>query len=598
MKIFYIDLFSGAGGTTTGIHLTNNDNIKVVACVNHDAKAIESHKANHPDCLHFVEDVRDLKVVDALYNLVRKLRKDYPGCIINIWASLECTNYSKAKGGLPRDADSRTLAYALYNYAEKLSPDNFFIENVREFMSWGPLDKNGKPVSKLNGRDYIRWIKQMCSYGYYYDWKLLNSADFGAYTSRERYFGQFAKNNMPITWPEPTHAKKIINGGLFNNHLKPWKAVKEVLDLQDEGESIFNRKKPLVDATLKRIYAGLIKFVAGGEQEFLLKYNSMNRNGKYQAPDINEPCPVVSTQGRLAITSVERFTMAYNSGNDKHRVKSENEPIGTLTTQNSHAVVKASFLNKNYSGCPKSKVASIDKPAGTITTIDHHSLVNVRMLTSYYGNSSGAQSVDEPCPTITTKDRFSAVFIDQQYGTGKPASVSLPAGTLTAVPKLNIVQAKWLMDTNFRNVGSSLDEPGRVITASRKHHYLMNPQYNDKGRSLDRPCFTLIARMDKMPPYLVNVDSGQMVIVINEMDSDIMKKIKEFMALYGIIDIKMRMLKVPELLKIQGFPANYILKGTKADQKKFIGNAVVPVIAKAIAKANANALIQKLHKAI
>jgi len=126
----------------------------------------------------------------------------------------------------------------------------------------------------------------------------------------------------------------------------------------------------------------------------------------------------------------------------------------------------------------------------------------------------------------------------------------------------------------------------------------MNPQYNDKGRSLDRPCFTLIARMDKMPPYLVNVDSGQMVIVINEMDSDIMKKIKEFMALYGIIDIKMRMLKVPELLKIQGFPANYILKGTKADQKKFIGNAVVPVIAKAIAKANANALIQKLHKAI
>jgi len=499
MKIFYIDLFSGAGGTTTGIHLTDNPDIEVVACVNHDEKAIESHKANHPNCLHFVEDVRDMKVVIALQNLVSKLRAKYPDSIIIIWASLECTNYSKAKGGLPRDADSRTLAYALYHYIEKLNPDYVMIENVREFMSWGPLDDNGKPVSKLNGRDYIRWIKEMCSYGYNYDWKLFNSADFGAYTSRERYFGQFAKNGMPISWPEPTHLKKVSIGGLFENHIKPWKAVKEVLDLNDEGESIFDRKKPLVEATLKRIYAGLIKFVANGED---------------------------------------------------------------------------TFLNKNYSGHPSSKVIGINNPAATITTKDHHSLVKASFLTSYYGNSRSAQSVNNPAPTITTKDRFTLAnvkFMDNQYGQSKATSIDNPIGTITGNPKQNIVTV---------------------------NHFLLNPQFKSKGSSIDKPCFTLIARMDKIPPYLIGADKGCCHVEIKEGDSETMILIKKFMIAYDIIDIKMRMLKISELLKIQGFPSNYILKGTKNEQKKFIGNAVVPVMAKAIAKANQNALLNELKQAI
>lgn len=527
MKIFYIDLFSGAGGTTTGIHLAGNEDIKVVACVNHDEKAIESHKANHSDCLHFIEDVRDMKVIIALQNLVKKLRSKYPDCIINIWASLECTNYSKAKGGLPRDADSRTLAYALYDYAEKLNPDNIFIENVREFMSWGPLDKNGKPISRLNGRDYIRWIKQMCSYGYYYDWKLLNSADFGAYTSRERYFGQFAKNGLPISWPVPTHAKKISINGLFSNQFKPWKPVKEVLDLHDEGESIFTRKKPLVEATLKRIYAGLIKFVANGDTQ---------------------------------------FTYRYNGGNPYEKAKSINNPIGSISTNNRHSIVKASFL------------------------------------TSYYGNSNGAQSITKPSPTVTTKDRFTLVnanFIDNQYGQSKATNINNPIGTIAANPKQNLVTVKpWIMNTNFSNIGSSIDVPAQTILASRKHHYLMNPQFQSKGSSIDKPCFTLIARMDKTPPYLIEANKGEVSINIKDSDSEAMKLIKKFMQEYNIIDIKMRMLKISELLKIQGFPPDYILIGTKNDQKKFIGNAVVPIIAKAIALANSNSLKNELRQVI
>lgn len=136
------------------------------------------------------------------------------------------------------------------------------------------------------------------------------------------------------------------------------------------------------------------------------------------------------------------------------------------------------------------------------------------------------------------------------------------------------------MDTNFANVGSSIDEPSRVITANRKHHYLMNPQFTSSGGSVDSPCFTLIARMDKMPPYLIATESGQIAIEIYESDSPMTVKIKEFMALYGIVDIKMRMLKIQELKLIMGFPEDYVLIGTQADQKKYIGNAVEVTIAR------------------
>lgn len=581
-KVFWIDLFSGAGGTTTGIHLANMENVKVVACVNHDRKAIESHAANHPDCMHLVEDVRDFKVVVKLRNLVKTLRSQYPDCFINLWASLECTNFSKAKGGLPRDADSRTLAHALYMYVEELNPDYIYIENVREFMAWGPLDEKGKPISRLNGEDYLKWKNAIKSYGYEYDKDMLNAADFGAFTSRERYFGIFAKNDLPITWPEPTHSKNPSG-----KNLKKWKPVKEVLDLEDEGNSIFTRKKPLVDATLERIYAGLIKFVAGGEEAFMVKYNSMNRNGHYKAPDISEPCPVVSTQNRLA-------------------------------------VAKCSFIQKYYSGRPAGKVKSLDHPAGTITCIDGQSLVTSNFLTSYYGNG-GAHPVDEPCPTLTTKDRFTSVkpqflldyqykcnahtidkpsptlltkdkfakvFIDQQYGQSRPISLLYPVGTLTANPKFNLVTVlPWLMSTHFNNIGNDLEGPAPVVTANRKWPYLLNPQFQDKGRSLDKPCFTLIARMDKRPPSLVQPVEGNSFVQIQDSDTPSMIKIKEFMMLYGIVDIKMRMLKIPELLKIQGFPEDYELKGTQADQKKFIGNAVVPHVARALAKDNAGTIL-------
>ena len=167
IKLLYIDLFCGAGGTSTGVEYATVDGekcAKVIACVNHDANAIASHAANHPDALHFTEDIRTLELTPLVYHTER-MRELYPDAHLVLWASLECTNFSRAKGGQPRDADSRTLAEHLYRYIEALTPDYIQIENVEEFMAWGEVDEKGHPVSMRKGTSYNRWVNTICNYG-------------------------------------------------------------------------------------------------------------------------------------------------------------------------------------------------------------------------------------------------------------------------------------------------------------------------------------------------------------------------------------------------------------------------------------------------
>ena len=430
IELLYIDLFCGAGGTSSGVEYARVGGrkcAKVIACVNHDENAIKSHAANHPKTLHFTEDIRTLELTPLVKHL-QKMKRKHPKAKTVLWASLECTNFSKAKGGQPRDADSRTLAEHLFRYIEQLNPDYIQIENVEEFMCWGDLDENGHPISRFEGRSYMRWVKRVMDYGYDYDWRLLNAADFGAYTSRKRFFGQFARKGLPIAFPVQTHAKVTVPfankerregsyypnpdwSELFPGFYKPWKPVREVLDLEDEGWSIFTKKKPLCEKTLERIYAGLVKFVAGGKDRH------------------------------------DEFMMRYNSVRPQDTVKSLDEPCGVVTTENRFAKVKCQCLSKQFSGDPMSKNQGIDQPAGT------------------------------------------------EQGVG---------------------------------------------------------------------------------------------IAIYEDDTPMMRKVKEFMAAYGIIDIKMRMLKIVELKRIMGFPEDYTLIGTQAEQKKFIGNAVEVTMSRVLCEALAN----------
>lgn len=560
IKLLYIDLFCGAGGTSTGVEnarYADEQCAKVIACVNHDANAIASHTANHPDALHFTEDIRTLEL-SPLVSHVKRMKKIYPDALIVLWASLECTNFSKAKGGQPRDADSRTLAEHLCRYIEAIDPDYIQIENVEEFMSWGDMDEKGHPISKDKGRCYEKWKRNVRKYGYDFDWRILNAANYGAYTTRKRYFGIFAKRGLPIVFPEPTHCKDGKTDMM--GRLEKWNAVKEVLDFTDEGDSIFCRKKPLAEKTLERIYAGLIKFVAGGKDAFIVKYNSMNRNGKYQPPSIDEPCPTVATQGRLALAKVSFLSKQY-SGHPESKNISIEEPAGTITCKDHHAFVSAYYGNgNNY---------SVESPAPAILAKDHLALVTPFFM-NYYSGGGQLGGVDEPCPAITTvpKQRIvTPVFIDQQFGASSAASIEKPLGAITTNPKYSLVTCK----------GKS---------------FLMNPQFASAGVSVDSPCFTLIARMDKKPPYFVNTEEG-IGICIKEGDSPMTVKIKQFMILYGLADIKMRMLRIDELKKIMGFPEDYILIGTQSDQKKFIGNAVEVNMARVLCETICKELIRK-----
>jgi DNA (cytosine-5)-methyltransferase 1 len=413
-----VDLFCGFGGTTTGFVLSGT--AKVVACVNHDPKAIKSHWLNHPEVKHFEEDIRTLDLTE-LVALVDTYRKMYPKAKLILWASLECTNFSKAKGGQPRNADSRTLADHLDRYILALEPDYVKIENVVEFMSWGPLDDKGKPVSRKSGSDWLKWRERINSLGYRDEWCEMNSANFGAYTSRNRLFGVFAKEGLPIVWPTPTHSKTPSNG-LFGN-LEKWKPVKEVLDFEDEGLSIFGRKKEMSEKTLEVIYKGMQKAIAEGNDSILFKY---------------------------------------------------------------------------------------------------------------YGNGDNLNSVDQPAGTLTTKDRFAKLaFIFRQYKSGFTSSINDPVGALPTTPKCDLVS------------------------------FIMNKSHGGHTTSTNVPGPTIVARQDKAPLYLIQA----------------------FMDENGIKDIMHRMLKVPELLKIQGFPDNYQMVGNQSDQKKFIGNSVVPHVVKAWALA-------------
>ncbi|MCK9404484.1 MAG: DNA cytosine methyltransferase, partial [Chitinophagaceae bacterium] len=351
-----VDLFCGAGGTTTGFaqaQVEGDSVAKVIACVNHDPKAIKSHWQNHPEVKHFEEDIRTLDISELIAT-VNWWRERYPDAYLILWASLECTNFSKAKGGLPRDADSRTLADYLHRYVEALNPEYIQIENVVEFMSWGPLDDKGKPISIKKGSSFMRWKDAMDAHGYYNNWKELNSANFGAFTSRNRLFGCFARPGMPIIWPNPTHSKNPVKETMLTGSLQKWKAVKEVLDFSDEGKSIFNRSIPLVDKTLERIYAGLIKFVAKGDKAFISKYFSGRPKGKVTSVD--QPAGVLTTVGGQALVQPV-FLLKYNSTSSKgkHVPPSLDEPCPVVAAQARLGLIQAEFIVQRNSGNPESK---------------------------------------------------------------------------------------------------------------------------------------------------------------------------------------------------------------------------------------------------
>lgn len=354
-KITFGDLFAGGGGVTTGA--LSIPGVSVLWALNHDEIAIQTHARNHPETRHYQADIRqqDEKELDRVDIL---------------WASLECTNFTAAKGGKPKDADSRTLADEMPRYVRHCDPAVIMIENVREFLTWGPLNEKGKPIEERKGEDFHRWINEIKSLGYpNAEWRIMDAADYGAYTSRKRLFIIFAKKDIDIRWKSITHHANENN----LQGLPKWKAVRECIDLDHHGESIFTRKKPIVPNTLKRIEYGINKFFP---EFFLIKYYGSGNN----VASIDKPCATITTKDRHALISFEKKQFITEYYGRKDACQSIDNPCHTITTSNRHALVtidKKQFITDH---CWSDSAQSLDDPLRTQLTWQTKQLITIKLF--------------------------------------------------------------------------------------------------------------------------------------------------------------------------------------------------------------------------
>lgn len=428
-KIKAADLFCGAGGTSTGLGQAAERlgrSLELVA-VNHWERAVETHAKNHPSAAHFCQSLADLDP-----------KKAVPGGKLDLLvASPECTHHSVARGGKPINDQSRASAWCVLRWCTALRVDRVLIENVPEFQTWGPIGATtNRPIKRRKGETFRAFVDALRSLGYAVDWRVLNAADFGGATTRKRLFLQAVRGRARIEWPNPTHAANPTPGLLGDR--RKWRAAREVIDWSLPGESIFGRKRPLSENTLKRIAAGLKKFGGAAAEPFLVLLNGGGRQGaggvkslqehavvepfivptnygerEGQSPrchDINKPMPTVVASGQTHGLVQPFITRVSNGGDYNCRSKDLNTPLGTITTANNFALVEPFILpHRQFDNM---SVDDIDAPMRTITATNGGSnALVVAVIVPYYANGQ-AGSVGEPLRTVTTRDRFGVVIPD------------------------------------------------------------------------------------------------------------------------------------------------------------------------------------------
>lgn len=303
-KNLIVDCFAGGGGASVGIEMALGRPVDIA--INHDPDAILMHKTNHPNTLHLTEDI--FKV-----NLRKYVKNQH---VALMWASPDCTSHSKAKGGKPRERGLRILPWAVYKHAKEILPDVILMENVEEIQQWGPLDEKGYPIPEKKGEDYKKFIRQMKSLGYIFDCRELVAADYGAPTTRKRWYAVFRRDGKEIRWPEPTHSRG-------NTGLKRWKECGDYIDWSDLGMSIFDRKKPLAEATQKRIANGIKKYIIDAPEPYIVKnkdalafiiqYHGETRDGDSRGQLLTEPIKTIDTSNRYGLVTAF-ITKYYKSG--------------------------------------------------------------------------------------------------------------------------------------------------------------------------------------------------------------------------------------------------------------------------------------------
>lgn len=427
-----VDNFAGGGGASEGIEQALGRPVDLA--INHDATAIAVHTANHPGSEHSVADVWDIDPETAAAGRPVGLA----------WFSPDCRHHSKAKGGRPVSKSVRGLAWVAARWAAKVKPRVIALENVEEFLDWGPLIKNAKgqlvPDPERKGQTFNGFVRALRRHGYQVEWKILRACDYGAPTIRRRLFLVARRDGLPINWPKPTHAGPSTPA-VRRGKLRPWRSAAECIDWSLPCPSIFGRKKPLATATLNRIAKGVMRFVVNHQQPFIVK---LNHTASYYTPfrgqSLIQPLQTITTAPGYALVT-PFVTECANASSQRNMAA--NEPLRTQCAQvkGGHFALVSAFLAKHYTGVVG---ADLRDPLPTVTTTDHNALVSAFMV-NMKGSRRSAKDCREPLTTIcasTTHAYLTSAFLAPYYGSGSGETgrdLRQPAPTVTTKDRLQLV---------------------------------------------------------------------------------------------------------------------------------------------------------------
>ncbi|MBX9477062.1 DNA cytosine methyltransferase [Yersinia enterocolitica] len=613
MKEIIVDNFAGGGGASTGIEMATGRSVDIA--INHDENAIAMHTTNHPDTLHYCESVFDIDPIAATAGRPVGLA----------WFSPDCRHFSKAKGSKPVKKEIRGLAWVVVRWALAKKPRVVMLENVEEFKTWGPLitaeDGTEHPDPARAGETFAAFVgmlttgidsqhpalQECCEVlgldingteakrlvsglGYVVEHRELRASDYGAPTIRKRFFMVMRCDGLPVMWPEPTHGDpKLLE--VQSGHRKPWRTAAECIDWSIPCPSIFERKKPLAENTLKRIARGIQRFVIDNPTPFIVKCNHTSTKTSYdcfRGQALDQPLQTITkTHGYAVVTPhITKFRTGATG-------QECDEPLPTITAGssarpggNGHALgmVEATLspiiARIGQTGFGGDRMAyEAGKPLTTITSKAEHLLV-APIIAREFGNSVG-HVVDEPSGTITAggggKSRLVSAFLAKHFGgnyTGPGADLGQPAHTVTTVDHHALVTSNLIKLRGTCKDGQQVTQPMPTITAGGLHigevrAFLLKYYGNEKeGVSLNDPLHT------------VTTNDRFGLVTVEGID-------------YQIVDIGMRMLQPHELYAAQGFPSWYIIDrdytGTKYAKDKQVarcGNAVPPPFAEALVRAN------------
>lgn len=547
----FVDSFAGGGGASTGIEMATGHPVDIA--INHNEAAILMHRRNHPFTEHYREDIWQVDPKTATRG--RHVR--------HAWFSPDCKHFSRAKGAALVDKKIRGLAWVVLKWAHDVRPDVIMLENVPEFVTWGPVRK-GKPIKARAGETYRKWLRQLHELGYVIETRKLCAADYGAPTIRTRFYLIARCDGQPIVFPERTHAPRD-SAEVKSGKCKSWRSAAEVIDFSLPAPSIFATKKqikdqygvnamrPLKENTLRRIARGLDKFVIKSGEPFIV--------------------PV----GYGEITTP--YVMSNNSGNAPHGAL---DPLPTQTTGDRNYVVAPSLIQYHSEQSAKEvRGQRVDQPIQTVDAANRYG-VSAAYMTEYYGNARDGIDIRDPMQTITAKDRegVSAAWLTQYFGgEGHYHSVEEPLATITTMEREGVTLAN-LAHFKGQDKGQHPLDPLMTVTAQ-------DGQFGDVR--------TTVVKWDGQTDlgYWSNVRAMLNQYCGYDLADDEILLLNIRGTWYFISDIGLRMLTPRELYDAMGFPHDYIIdtdingnKISRADQVARCGNAVCPAVAEALVRAN------------